>query len=108
MAAEHLTDAEKAQKLMDLMSKAYAGPYVQGQPKLKQDFLKWGKQLEAKPEKVNEVSLQLRTTLLDMTLVGGVKSLDPSLEDLGDAMMQLAPAKIGQLGGWSTMFYPSK
>ena len=106
MATKHFTDEEKAQKLMDLMSSAYAGQYVQNHAELKQSFLKWGKQLEAHPKNVNQVAFQIRTTLLDIMADGGVKPLDPSLEALGSVVLKIAKAKIGQPGGWATMFYP--
>lgn len=106
MAKKHLTDEEKAQRLMDLMDQAYAGQYVQSHAELKQTFLKWGKQLETHPKTVNQVAFQIRTTLLDIMAAGGFKSLDPSLEALGSVVMKLKNAKIGQPGGWATMFYP--
>lgn len=101
------TVSDMSQSLLDVLSQAYAGSYVQAHPEMKQNFLASAKRLSEHSDDVDvyrQVKGDLRQLMVDMTIDGGVKEIDSSLTSLAELVMHTDNGSLGRAaGGWAAM-----
>ena len=102
-----VTISDMATTLLDTLSQAYTGSYAKAHPEIQRAFLQQAKRLQAHEDDRDvyyQVKRNLRKIILDLSLDGGVKEIDPSLQSLGRFVTHIDDGSVGRAaGGWAAM-----